>query len=284
MNRPYKHWSRDEVVREIRRLKKEGAALNSGHVARSYPALAYAARKYLGGWEEAIGAAGLDYSRIRRKRFWSRERIVERIKELHAAGEPVYVSYAEHHYQGLVGAATMHFGSWGEAIRAAGFDYSRIKRQKEWSKREIVREIKRMKREGLDDRVVELNRAAAQLAREIAGKEALVVGDMGPTGGMLAPLGTLSYEDVVAAFAEQAGALAEGGADVLLIETMSDLTEIEAAIEGARQATDLPIMATMLIERPLSSSAPTTPAAPSGSEKMITSGCRNDSNCEAITR
>lgn len=150
MNRSYKHWSRDEVVREIRRLKKEGTALNSGHVARSYPALAYAARKYLGGWEEAIGAAGLDYSRIRRKRFWSRKRIVDRIKELHAAGEPIYVSYAERHYQGLVGAATMYFGSWGEAIRAAGFDYARIKRQKEWSKREIVREIKRMKREGLN--------------------------------------------------------------------------------------------------------------------------------------
>ena len=110
----------------------------------------------------------------------------------------------------------------------------------------------RLKREGLDDRVVELNSTAAQLAREIAdaharahARDVLVVGDMGPTGGMLAPLGTLSYEDVVAAYAEQAGALAEGGADVLLIETMSDLTEIEAAIEGARQATDLPIMATM---------------------------------------
>ena len=103
----------------------------------------------------------------------------------------------------------------------------------------------RLKREGLDGRVVELNRAAAQLAREIAGDGALVVGDIGPTGEMLAPLGTLSYEDAVAAFAEQAGALAEGGADVLLIETMSDLTEIQAAIEGARQATDLPVMATM---------------------------------------
>ena len=106
----------------------------------------------------------------------------------------------------------------------------------------------RLKREGLDDRVVELNRAAAQLAREIAdvgARDVLVVGDMGPTGEMLAPLGTLSYEDAVAAFAEQAGALAEGGADVLLIETMSDLTEIQAAIEGARQATDLPVMATM---------------------------------------
>jgi len=103
----------------------------------------------------------------------------------------------------------------------------------------------RLKREGLEDRAAEINRAAAQLAREVAGENALVVGDIGPTGEMMAPLGTLTHEVAVASFAEQAGALAEGGADVLLIETMSDLAEIQAAIEGARQATDLPIMASM---------------------------------------
>ena len=103
----------------------------------------------------------------------------------------------------------------------------------------------RLKREGLDDRVVEINRAAAQLACEVAGEDALVVGDIGPTGEMMAPLGSLTHEAAVAAFAEQAGALAEGGADVLLIETMSDLAEIQAAIEGVRQATDLPTIASM---------------------------------------
>jgi 5-methyltetrahydrofolate--homocysteine methyltransferase len=103
----------------------------------------------------------------------------------------------------------------------------------------------RLKREGLDARAAAISRAAAQLASEVAGDDALVVGDIGPTGEMLAPLGLLSYEDAVAAFAEQAAALAEGGADVLLIETMSDLNEIRAAIEGVRQATDLPLLATM---------------------------------------
>ena len=103
----------------------------------------------------------------------------------------------------------------------------------------------RLKREGLGDKVVEINKAAATLAREIAGEDILIAGDMGPTGEMLVPLGTLAYEDAVAAFAEQAGALAEGGVDVILIETMSDLNEVKAAVEGTRQATDLPIMTTM---------------------------------------
>jgi 5-methyltetrahydrofolate--homocysteine methyltransferase len=103
----------------------------------------------------------------------------------------------------------------------------------------------RLKREGLSDRVVEINTAAAALAREVVGESALVVGDIGPTGEMLAPLGTLSVQDAIAAFAEQAGALAEGGVDVILIETMSDLAEVEAAVTGVRQVTNLPVMVTM---------------------------------------
>jgi 5-methyltetrahydrofolate--homocysteine methyltransferase len=67
---------------------------------------------------------------------------------------------------------------------------------------------------------------------------------MGPTGALLAPLGPLSAEEVTAAYAEQAAALAEGGADFLLIETMSDLGEAKAAIAGARSASDLPLFCT----------------------------------------
>ena len=97
---------------------------------------------------------------------------------------------------------------------------------------------------GLADQVVEVNRRAAELAREIAGDDVFVAGDMGPTGQLLVPLGQVTAEEMRAAFAEQASGLARGGADFLLIETMSDLGEAQAAIEGARQATDLPIVAT----------------------------------------
>ncbi len=73
-----------------------------------------------------------------------------------------------------------------------------------------------------------------------------MLGDIGPTGQMLAPLGTLAYEDAVAAFAEQAAAFAAGEVDAILIETMSDLQEAKAAVEGARQsAADLPMLVTM---------------------------------------
>lgn len=106
----------------------------------------------------------------------------------------------------------------------------------------------RLERHGLGGQAVSLNRAAAENARaeaEAAGHRVLVGGSIGPTGEMLAPLGELSFEDAKAAFTEQAAALAAGGADLIWIETMSDLQEVRAAVEGAREATDLPIAATM---------------------------------------
>ena len=100
----------------------------------------------------------------------------------------------------------------------------------------------RLEGDGLAGQLREVNRRAAKLAREVAGDEVFVAGDMGPTGQLLAPLGTLKYEEAVEAYAEQAAGLAEGGADLLLIETMSDLAEARSAIEGARRATALPVV------------------------------------------
>ncbi|MGQ9500524.1 MAG: homocysteine S-methyltransferase family protein [Anaerolineae bacterium] len=98
---------------------------------------------------------------------------------------------------------------------------------------------------GLAERVHEVNLIAAQLARRAAGSTALVLGDIGPLGQLLAPLGPVSYEDAVVAFSEQAAALAEGDVDGILIETMSDLEEAKAAVEGVRRVTSLPVLVTM---------------------------------------
>ncbi len=103
----------------------------------------------------------------------------------------------------------------------------------------------RLERDGLAEKTVQVNKAAAALARQAALEGQLVFGDMGPTGLLLEPLGPLSHADAVSAFAEQAGALAAGGVDAILIETMSDLNEAKAALEGARQACDLPVLVTM---------------------------------------
>jgi 5-methyltetrahydrofolate--homocysteine methyltransferase len=106
----------------------------------------------------------------------------------------------------------------------------------------------RLKLHGLQDRVAELNRAAAVNARIVADRTTelvAVAGSMGPTGELLEPMGTLTFEEAREAFAEQAAALTDGGVDVLWIETMSDLDEVKAAVAGAQSASNLPIVATM---------------------------------------
>ena len=105
----------------------------------------------------------------------------------------------------------------------------------------------RMKLHDAQDRVHEINMAAVKLARaeaDAAGRDVYVAGSMGPTGEIFMPVGTFPHEEGVAAFAEQAAALKEAGADVLWIETMSSEEELRAAVEGASIA-NMPIVTTM---------------------------------------
>ncbi len=97
---------------------------------------------------------------------------------------------------------------------------------------------------GLEARAAELNTAAAQVARRAACEEAWVLGDIGPFGNFLVPVGEFQPEQVREFFTAQAAALAAGGADAIIIETMSDPVETSLAIAAARAATPLPIIAT----------------------------------------
>jgi 5-methyltetrahydrofolate--homocysteine methyltransferase len=98
---------------------------------------------------------------------------------------------------------------------------------------------------GIDPgRAGELNRAGAALAREVVGQRALVLGDMGPFGGVLPPRGRARPTEVSAAFREQASALLDGGADGILVESMSDPAELALAIEAARSAGARLVLAT----------------------------------------
>ena len=124
----------------------------------------------------------------------------------------------------------------------------------------------RLKLHKAELRVAELNAAAAQLAREATrqhfedtDRKAVVAGSMGPTGELFEPMGTLTHTDTVAYFAEQANALAEGGAEVIWIETMSSLEEVAAAAEAAR-ATGLPVCATLTFDTARRSMMGVTPA------------------------
>jgi methionine synthase I (cobalamin-dependent) len=94
----------------------------------------------------------------------------------------------------------------------------------------------------LAGRTTELNVRAGELARTAVGDELLVAGSMGPTGQLVEPYGVLTREVCVEAYAEQARALADGGVDLLVLETFFALEEALWAIEGARSASDLPLV------------------------------------------
>lgn len=104
-------------------------------------------------------------------------------------------------------------------------------------------------RHGLADKVKEINAAGAQIARKAAGDSKYVLGDIGPCGDFLEPLGTLTAETLKEAFAEQAKALCDAGVDGFIIETMTALDEIVVAIEAVKSVCKLPIFASMSFDK-----------------------------------
>jgi methionine synthase / methylenetetrahydrofolate reductase(NADPH) len=106
----------------------------------------------------------------------------------------------------------------------------------------------KLARHGLDNRVRDINFRAVKLAREareIAGEPIFVAGSVGPIGQQLEPIGRITVAQATAAFEEQIAALLEGGADLLVLETFTNLPEILAAVTAAKKTSDLPIVAQM---------------------------------------
>ena len=105
----------------------------------------------------------------------------------------------------------------------------------------------RLQMHGLEDRLFELNKAGAEIARKVADRHpgCFVMGDVGPSGELMEPMGTMTIDEAKALFADQIKALVAGGVDAILIETMSDLQEVEAAVRAATEiAPNLPIIVT----------------------------------------
>ncbi len=123
----------------------------------------------------------------------------------------------------------------------------------------------KLSKHGLQDDVAEINRAGVELAKRVVAasfKDVLIAGDVGPLGVRIAPYGRVKPEEAREAFAEQIRALAEAGADLIVIETMSDIYEIQEAIKAAKdvgmglapipgrpQGSSLPIVASVTFTR-----------------------------------
>ena len=127
---------------------------------------------------------------------------------------------------------------------------------------------------GLDKKVKEINVAAAQLARQAIGEKGFVCGSIGPLGKMIDPLGEVTFDQAYEVFAEQAKALAEGGVDVVSIETISDLQEMRAAVIAVKNETKLPVIASLTYDADEKTVYGTTPGG--GGGRAGTAGRRYD--------
>ena len=114
---------------------------------------------------------------------------------------------------------------------------------------------------GLETRLTEINIAAARIAREAAGDRVYVAGAIGPLGLRIEPFGPTSFDEARGMFREQVEALLEGGVDLFVLETFSELPVIEQAILAVRQLCDLPIIAQMTIQMDGNTTFGTTPEA-----------------------
>ncbi len=96
---------------------------------------------------------------------------------------------------------------------------------------------------------VSINKSAVENCKNLSEKEYYIAGDIGPSGEFVEPYGNMKYEEMVNIFAEQAQALSEAGVDILLIETMTSLDELKAAIEGCQRVSKLPIIGCMTFNK-----------------------------------
>ena len=167
----------------------------------------------------------------------------------------------------LAGGAVVTDGAWGTQLQARGLDAGEVPDGWNLSHPDRVEQVARtyveagsqviltntfranrltLREYGLSDRTVEINRAGAALSRRAADGHALVFASIGPSGKMLM-MGDVTEDELFSAFREQAGALAEGGADALVVETMADLAEAAIAIRAARE-TDLPVVGSAVFD------------------------------------
>ncbi|MCW3099598.1 MAG: hypothetical protein JWL77_5216 [Chthonomonadaceae bacterium] len=146
-------WSKDTIAYEIQRLFQSGENLNYASIAAEEVALLRAATRYFGSWRNAIEYAGLNYDDIRRYKTWTQERILDRIRELHTAGEDLswrHVSTTVDPQLAAAATKRKHFGSWRNAVTAAGLDYGQIRRYREWDAPTIEQKLRELHALGVD--------------------------------------------------------------------------------------------------------------------------------------
>jgi hypothetical protein len=148
-----KSWSEQTVAEEIRAWHESGKPLYSHYMRQNYQELLAAGIRYFGTWRSAVEAAGIPYDSVRKYCDWSKERIVETIQRLQKDGVDLsFRSMMLSKYAPMVYAAIRpnHFGSWKDALSAAGLAPEEIYRYRSWDDASILSAIRRLKEEGAD--------------------------------------------------------------------------------------------------------------------------------------
>ena len=137
---PGRMWTRETVIAAIRKEAEAGHDLSYWRTEKRIPALLRAAQRVFGHWSTAVEASGFDYEAIRLYRKWTRERVIERIRELHAKGEDLSWRNVSLKLDPSLAAATLHadrFESWAEALQAAGLNPEKVMKYRKWTKAKV---------------------------------------------------------------------------------------------------------------------------------------------------
>src|ERR1700744_1079573 len=148
-----KNWNEQLVTEEIRSWQELGKPLYSHYMRQNYQELLAAGIRYFGTWRAAVEASGIPYDSVRKDRDWSKERIVEPIQRLQQDGVDLsFRSMMLSKYAPMVYAAIRpnHFGSWKNALTAAGLAAEEIYRYKSWEDENILEEIQKLNGQGVD--------------------------------------------------------------------------------------------------------------------------------------
>ena len=144
-------WTRKSIIAEIKRLHSEGERLNYSAAEANHLNLVRAAAWHYGTWRRAIETAGIDYESLSRYQRWNKQRIIERIQELHKQGADLSWRSVSTELDPSLAAAALRpngFSSWREAVIAAGIDVEEVTRYKYWNNEKVLKAIRDRKRNG----------------------------------------------------------------------------------------------------------------------------------------
>jgi len=136
-----KIWTKEKIQNHI--LERQGKeALNSGYYASTYPKVFAAAERTFGSWCEAIESCGIDYNTVRKYKKWTKESVLDEVRRLAKANEPLNSQYAQNNYKPLYMAAIKNFKKWGRTLTRAGIKYEDVRLNRSMSEEEIKEKIR----------------------------------------------------------------------------------------------------------------------------------------------